>query len=90
MIYYFFLVTARDSAVALAEFVGGTEENFIKMMNKKVKELGLSNTNFVNVHGLDDENHYSSPYDMAIIASELLKHEEILMVVVYGWLTLIK
>ena len=72
------IASANDSAVALAEYVGGTEEKFIKMMNDKVKELGLSNTNFVNVHGLDDENHYSCPYDMAMIASELLKHEEIL------------
>lgn len=72
------MATLRDSAVALAEYIGGTEEKFIKMMNDKVKELGLSNTNFVNVHGLDDENHYSCPYDMAIIATELLKHEKIL------------
>jgi len=72
------IASANDSAVALAEYVAGTEEKFIKMMNDKVKELGLSNTNFVNVHGLDDENHYSCPYDMAMIASELLKHEEIL------------
>jgi len=72
------IASANDSAVALAEYIGGTEEKFIKMMNDKVKELGLSNTNFVNVHGLDDENHYSCPYDMAMIASELLKHEEIL------------
>ena len=47
-------------------------------MNEKVKKLGLSNTNFVNVHGLDDENHYSCSYDMAIIARELLKHDKIL------------
>lgn len=72
------IASANDSAVALAEYVGGTEEKFIKMMNDKVKELGLINTNFVNVHGLDDENHYSCPYDMAMIASELLKHNEIL------------
>lgn len=43
----------------------------------KAKELGLKNTNFVNPTGLDEENHYSSAYDMAIIASELIKHEEI-------------
>ena len=42
-------------------------------MNNKVKQLGLSNTNFENVHGLDSENHYSCPYDMAMIAKELLK-----------------
>lgn len=47
-------------------------------MNQKVKGLGLSNTNFENVHGLDSENHYSCPYDMAMIAKELLRHEKIL------------
>ena len=72
------IASANDSAVALAEFISGTEEKFVKKMNEKVKELGLSNTNFVNVHGLDAENHYSCPHDMAMIARELLKHEKIL------------
>lgn len=47
-------------------------------MNQKVKTLGLSNTNFENVHGLDSDNHYSCPYDMSMIAKELLKHKKIL------------
>lgn len=47
-------------------------------MNEKAKNLGLKNTNFANPHGLDNENHYSTAYDMAIIAKELLKHEDIL------------
>ncbi len=72
------IASANDSAVALAEYVGGTEEKFVKMMNEKVKELGLSNTNFENVHGLDSDNHYSCPNDMAVIARELLKHDKIL------------
>ncbi|MBQ3020612.1 MAG: D-alanyl-D-alanine carboxypeptidase [Bacilli bacterium] len=72
------IASANDSAVALAEYIAGTEEKFVKMMNEKVKELGLSNSNFENVHGLDSENHYSCPYDMAMIAKELLKHEKIL------------
>lgn len=46
-------------------------------MNKRTKELGLKDTNFKNPHGLDDANHYSSAYDMAMIAKELSKHEEI-------------
>lgn len=70
--------SANDASVALAEAVGGTVENFVAMMNKKVSDLGLKNTNFKNPHGLDEANHYSSSYDMAIIASELVKHEEIL------------
>lgn len=72
------IASANDSSVALAEYIAGTEEKFVKMMNDKVKELGLSNTNFENVHGLDNDNHYSCPYDMAMIARELLKHEKIL------------
>ena len=70
--------SGNDAAVAMAERIGGTEKEFVKMMNKKTKELGLKNTNFVNACGLDDDNHYSSAYDMAMIAKELVKHEKIL------------
>jgi len=62
----------------MAERIGGTEENFVNMMNDKVKELGLKNTNFVNSYGFDADNHYSSAYDMAMIAMELVKHKKIL------------
>ena len=72
------MASANDAAVALAERVSGTEEAFVIEMNKKVKELGLKNTNFKNVTGLDENDHYSSAYDMALIAKELLTHEEIL------------
>ncbi len=67
-----------DATVALAERIGGTEEKFVQMMNDKIKELGLKNTNFVNPTGLDEDNHYSSAYDMAMIAKELLNYEQIL------------
>lgn len=80
MIFYCFLVTTTDATVALAERIAGTEAAFVKQMNDKVKSLGLKNTNFVNSTGLDEENHYSSAYDMAIIAKELLKHDEILKI----------
>lgn len=72
------IASGNDAAVAMAEFIGGSTEEFVNMMNAKVKELGLKNTNFMNVHGLDEENHYSSAYDMSQIAVELLKHEKIL------------
>lgn len=72
------MASANDATVALAERIGGSEKEFVKMMNNKAKELGLKNTNFVNPTGLDEDNHYSSAYDMAIIARELLSHEEIL------------
>ena len=72
------IASANDAAVAMAEYVAGSEEKFIEMMNKKAKELGLKNSNFANVHGLDNENHYSCAYDMSLIAQELLKHDSIL------------
>lgn len=70
--------SANDASVAMAEKIGGTVENFVNMMNKRAKELGCNHTNFMNPHGLDTEGHYSSAKDMALIASELLKHENIL------------
>lgn len=70
--------SANDAAVVLAEVVGGTVENFVAMMNNKAKELGLTDTNFKNPHGLDEANHYSTAYDMAMIASELVKYDFIL------------
>ena len=71
------VASGNDAAVALAEKIAGTEEMFVKMMNDRSKELGLQDTNFKNCHGLDDANHYSSAYDMAIMAKELVKHEKI-------------
>lgn len=72
------IASGNDATVALAEKIGGTEEGFVKMMNDKAKALGLKNTNFKNAVGLDEENHYSSAYDMAVIASNLVKYEKIL------------
>lgn len=72
------IASGNDAAVAMAEHIAGSTNEFVNMMNNKVKDLGLKNTHFVNVHGLDIDNHYSSAYDMAIIAKELLKHEKIL------------
>ena len=72
------IASGNDAVVALAEAIAGTEENFVNMMNAKVKSLGLKDTNFKNCHGLDEEGHYSSAYDMAFIAKELVQHEKIL------------
>ena len=72
------IASGNDAVVALAEAIAGTEENFVSMMNAKVKSLGLKDTNFKNCHGLDEEGHYSSAYDMAFIAKELVQHEKIL------------
>ena len=72
------IASANDGAIALAEYIGGSVENFVDMMNKKVEDLGLSNTHFINPHGLHADNHYSSAYDMAIMAANLINHEKIL------------
>ena len=72
------MASANDAMVAMAERVSGTEKEFVKEMNKKVKELGLKNTNFVNCTGFDEEGGYSTAYDMALIAKELLKHKKVL------------
>jgi len=72
------IASGNDAVVALAEAIAGTEENFVKMMNDKLKEMGLKDSNFKNCHGLDEEGHYSSAYDMAFIAKELVKHQKIL------------
>ena len=71
------MASANDGIVAMAEYIGGSEENFVKMMNDKARELNLVHTNFVNPTGLDEKNHYSSAYDLAIIASELIKHKDV-------------
>lgn len=71
------VASGNDAVVALSEYVAGSEEEFVKLMNQKVKELGLKDTVFKNPHGLDEANHYSSAYDMAIIAKELVKYEKI-------------
>ena len=72
------IASGNDATVAMAERVSGTEEAFVKRMNSKAEELGLKNTHFINATGLDADNHYSSAYDMSIIAKELIKHEKIL------------
>ncbi len=70
------IASGNDSAVALAEHVAGSEESFVRKMNERAAELGLKNTNFENVTGLDDttQNHVSSALDIAIMSRELIKH----------------
>ena len=73
------IASANDASVAIAEFISGSHENFVIKMNERCEAIGCTNTNFVNSHGLDEENHYSSAHDMAIISRELLRHEDILV-----------
>ena len=71
------VASANDACVAMAEYVGGSVEEFVVLMNKRAKELGMNDTNFVNTNGLPVDNHYTSAYDIALMSKELLKHKKI-------------
>ena len=66
------IASANDACVAMAEFIAGSEEEFVALMNRRAKELGMNNTNFVNSCGLDTDNHYTSAYDIALMSRELI------------------
>ena len=73
------IASANDAMYALSELVGTTNANFVNMMNEKAKSLELVKTNFVNVTGFDDDNHYTCAFDMATIALELLKYKDLIL-----------
>jgi D-alanyl-D-alanine carboxypeptidase (penicillin-binding protein 5/6) len=66
------VASANDCVVAMAEYIGGSEEAFVQMMNDKAKELGMNDTTFKNCHGLDEDGHVTSSYDIALMSKELL------------------
>lgn len=70
------LASANEAGYAIGETVAGNHEKFIEMMNKRAKELGCTNSNFVNTNGMFDENHYTTPRDMALIAKEAFRHSQ--------------
>lgn len=72
------IASGNDAAVAMAEYLGGSVENFVSMMNKRAQELGMVNTNFKNCNGLPEEGHYTTAKDISIMSLELLKHPSIL------------
>ena len=71
------VASANDGCVAMAEHLAGSESAFVDIMNEKAKELGMENTHFMNTNGLDEDDHYSSARDVAIMSRELMKHETI-------------
>lgn len=71
------VASANDGCVAMAEHLAGSESAFVDMMNEMAKELGMENTHFMNTNGLDEDDHYSSARDVAIMSRELMKHETI-------------
>ncbi|NLP36791.1 MAG: D-alanyl-D-alanine carboxypeptidase [Firmicutes bacterium] len=75
--------SANDGAWAMAEYLAGSAEAFVEQMNAKAKALGMKNTNFVNPHGLHDENHYTTAYDIALMSLELMRYPK-----VHEWLSI--
>lgn len=76
LVYGLMLRSGNDAAVMIAKFVGGSQENFVAMMNEKARELGMTNTTFNNPSGLDEEKgNYSTAYDMALLTSYAMKNE---------------
>lgn len=81
LLYGLMLCSGNDAAVALAEYTGGSIEGFAVMMNEKAKELGLEQTNFVTPHGLDENEHYTTAKELAVITDYALKNEKICNIV---------
>ena len=73
-LYAILLASANEVSYAVAEHIGGTVDNFVSLMNQRAKDLGCVNTNFINPHGLDNEEHYSCPYDLALIAKKATEY----------------
>lgn len=76
LLYGLMLRSGNDSAIAISEHIGGSMEGFVHLMNEKAKWLGMTNTHFANPHGLTDENHYSTAYDMAILMQYAMDNKE--------------
>jgi len=72
------VVSANDCTVAMAEYLGGSEQNFVNMMNEKAKELGMNDTTFKNCHGIDEDGHLTSAYDISLMSRELLSKHPII------------
>lgn len=75
LIYGLMLRSGNDAAVAISEHIGGSVEGFVYLMNEKAKWIGMTNTNFTNPHGLHDDNHYSTAYDMALLMRYAMEND---------------
>ena len=81
LLYGLMLCSGNDAAVAIAQGVAGSTDKFVKLMNQKAKELGMSHTSFANANGLDDEKHYSTAMDMAVLACAAMDNETFVRIV---------
>ena len=76
LLHCLLVYSGNDAASAIAEYVGGTTENFVEMMNSYARQLGCTGTHFTNPHGLQDENHYTTPYDIYLMLNEAMNYKE--------------
>lgn len=90
LLHVLLIPSANDAAVALAEHIAGSVENFAEMMNNKAKELGCLDTNFVNPNGIHNENHYSTAYDLSLIGRYAMKFNDIMEIAKISQYTLPK
>ena len=76
LLHCLLVYSGNDAAAAIAEHVGGSTDGFVEMMNSYARELGCTGTHFTNPHGLQDENHYTTPYDIYLMLKEALNYPE--------------
>ena len=81
LLYSFLIYSGNDAGVAIAEHVGGTIGEFAKMMNQAAKDAGAVHSNFVNPHGLHDDNHYTTAYDLYLIFHQLVTYDKFLSII---------
>lgn len=81
LLHCLLIYSGNDAAIAIAEHMSASEEEFVKLMNLEAKNIGASHTNFVNSHGLHDDNHYSTAYDMYLIFNELIQYDTFINII---------
>lgn len=81
LLHSLLIYSGNDAGIAIAEHISVTEESFVKLMNLEAQKIGASHTNFVNSHGLHDDNHYSTAYDIYLIFNELIQYDAFINIV---------
>ena len=81
LLYGLLIPSGNDAAVAIAEHISGSVENFAKLMNKEAYDIGATHTHFVNPHGLHDDNHYTTAYDLYLIFNQCIQYDEFIKIV---------
>ena len=81
LLYGLMLRSGNDAAIAIAEHIGGSEEGFAELMNAKAKSLGATQSHFITPHGLHQDDHYTTIYDMYLIFNECIKHDDFVKII---------